>query len=55
MALVRADPSRFALVLLDLTMPNMGGEETFLAAPAGFLQKPFGLDGLRLVLQHAVG
>jgi PAS domain S-box-containing protein len=27
--LVRADPSRFRLVLLDLTMPGMSGEETF--------------------------
>ena len=25
----RADPDRFTLVLLDLTMPRMGGEETF--------------------------
>ena len=25
----RADPARFALVLLDLTMPHMDGEETF--------------------------
>ncbi len=28
-AMVEADPSRFRLVLLDLTMPDMGGEETF--------------------------
>ncbi len=27
--LVRARPSRFDLVLLDLTMPEMDGEETF--------------------------
>ncbi len=25
----KADPDRFSLVLLDLTMPHMGGEETF--------------------------
>ena len=24
-----ADPDRFTLVLLDLTMPHMGGDETF--------------------------
>ncbi len=28
-ALVTAEPSRFRLVLLDLTMPDMGGEEAF--------------------------
>ncbi len=28
-ALVTAEPTRFRLVLLDLTMPDMGGEETF--------------------------
>lgn len=28
-AMVTADPTRFRLVLLDLTMPDMGGEETF--------------------------
>jgi two-component system, cell cycle sensor histidine kinase and response regulator CckA len=27
--LFRADPARFDLVLLDLTMPHMDGEETF--------------------------
>ncbi len=27
--MVRADPDRFRLVLLDLTMPDMGGDETF--------------------------
>jgi CheY-like chemotaxis protein len=30
-ALVTEDPSRFRLVLLDLTMPDMGGEATFRA------------------------
>jgi signal transduction histidine kinase/CheY-like chemotaxis protein len=30
-AMVEAEPLRFRLVLLDLTMPDMGGEETFRA------------------------
>jgi PAS domain S-box-containing protein len=79
----RAAPDRFALVLLDLTMPNMGGEETFAElqklrpdvpvvlmsgyfkqdvlvrfanqGPAGFLQKPFTVDDLRLELQPVLG
>jgi DNA-binding NtrC family response regulator len=74
-------PERFTLVLLDLTMPGLDGEEVFrrlrLIRPdarvvlmsgfnrvqavdrfsgkglAGFLQKPFTLDGLSAVMRRA--
>lgn len=79
----RADPGRFALVLLDLTMPHMDGEETLAElrhhrsdvqvvlmsgfnqqevlgrmsgkGVASFLQKPFTVDDLRLVLHAVLG
>ena len=79
----RAQPQRFALVLLDLTMPHLDGEQTFtelrrLRADvrvvlmsgfnaqealvrfpgkglASFLQKPFSVEALRLVLEDVLG
>ena len=70
-------PERFAVVLLDLTIPGLDVEEFLarierdqLGVPvvicsgyaagelsgrvAGYLSKPFGLDGLRTVLREAL-
>jgi CheY-like chemotaxis protein len=76
-----SDPGAYGLVLLDLTMPRMSGEETLVALRsirkdvpvviitgygedavregeragiAGFLQKPFSPDALRVMLQRCV-
>ena len=79
----RAQPERFALVLLDLTMPHLDGEQTFTELRrlrpdvrvvlmsgfnaqealvrfpgkglASFLQKPFTVDALRMVLEDVLG
>ncbi len=79
----RAQPESFALVLLDLTMPHLDGEQTFAELRrlrpdvrvvlmsgfnaqealvrfpgkglASFLQKPFSVDALRLVLKDVLG
>jgi DNA-binding NtrC family response regulator len=79
----RANPGRFALVLLDLTMPRLDGEQTFtelrrlrpdvrVVLMSGFnaqeamvrfhgkelpsfLQKPFTIDALSVVMKAALG
>lgn len=80
--LFAADPGRIVCVLLDMTMPRMGGEGAFHAIRqidpnarvllmsgfteqdsterfaglglAGFIQKPYGLSGLRSAIQAAL-